>query len=84
KGKAEANFEIHHYAGSVPYTATGWLEKNKDPINTTVATLFAKSKNSMLSHLYVDVVEEEGNSAKTGVKKKGGSMQTISATHRVS
>jgi myosin heavy subunit len=23
KGKEEANFEIHHYAGSVPYTATG-------------------------------------------------------------
>jgi len=81
KGKAEAHFEIHHYAGSVPYTATSWLEKNKDPINTTVATLFAKSKNPMLSHLYADVVEEEG-SGKAGVKKKGGSMQTISATHR--
>jgi myosin heavy chain 6/7 len=81
KGKAEANFEIHHYAGSVPYSATSWLEKNKDPINTTVATLFAKSKNPMLGHLYADVVEEEG-SGKTGVKKKGGSMQTISATHR--
>ena len=36
KGKAEAHFEVHHYAGSVPYTATSWLEKNKDPINTTV------------------------------------------------
>ncbi|CAF5081814.1 unnamed protein product, partial [Rotaria magnacalcarata] len=36
KGKAEAHFEIHHYAGSVAYTATSWLEKNKDPINTTV------------------------------------------------
>ena len=47
------------------------------------ATLFAKSKNSMLSHLYADVVEEEGAS-KAGAKKKGGSMQTISATHRVS
>ncbi|CAF3438202.1 unnamed protein product [Rotaria sp. Silwood1] len=83
KGKAEAHFEIHHYAGSVPYTATGWLEKNKDPINTTVATLFAKSKNAMLSNLFADVVEEEGSGGgRAGVKKKGGSMQTISATHR--
>jgi hypothetical protein len=36
----------------------------------------------MLSHLYADVAEDE--SGKAGVKKKGGSMQTISATHRVS
>ncbi|CAF1201679.1 unnamed protein product [Didymodactylos carnosus] len=79
KGKAEANFEVHHYAGSVPYTATSWLEKNKDPINATVATLFSKSKNPMLSHLYADVAAEEGGSGKG---KKGGSMQTISATHR--
>ena len=38
----------------------------------------------MLCHLYADVVEEEGAGAKAGAKKKGGSMQTISATHRVS
>jgi hypothetical protein len=37
----------------------------------------------MLAHLYADVIEEEGG-GKAGVKKKGGSMQTISATHRVS
>ena len=37
----------------------------------------------MLCHLYADVAEEEGSS-KVGIKKKGGSMQTISATHRVS
>ena len=36
----------------------------------------------MLGHLYADVVEEDG-AGKAGVKKKGGSMQTISATHRV-
>ncbi len=48
------------------------------------ATLFGKSKNAMLNHLFADVAEEEGGSAKTGVKKKGGSMQTISAIHRVS
>ena len=38
----------------------------------------------MLSHLYADAAEDDGpSSAKAGVKKKGGSMQTISATHRV-
>jgi len=36
----------------------------------------------MLAHLYADVIEEEGT-GKAGAKKKGGSMQTISATHRV-
>ena len=49
------------------------------------ATLFAKSKNVMLSHLFADAIEEEGAGAKGGggKKKGGGSMQTISATHRV-
>ncbi|CAF1220495.1 unnamed protein product [Adineta steineri] len=84
KGKPEAHFDVHHYAGTVSYTATSWLEKNKDPINTTVAGLFAKSRNVLLSHLFADAVEEEGNSGKGGggKKKGGGSMQTISATHR--
>ncbi|CAM4808905.1 unnamed protein product [Rotaria magnacalcarata] len=82
KGKAEAHFEIHHYAGSVAYTATSWLEKNKDPINTTVAQLFGKSKNVLLSHLFADALEEEGSKGGGGKKKGGGSMQTISATHR--
>ncbi|CAF3453172.1 unnamed protein product [Rotaria sp. Silwood1] len=84
KGKVEAHFEIHHYAGTVAYSATSWLEKNKDPINTTVAGLFAKSKNLMLSHLFADLIEDEGASSKAagGKKKGGGSMQTISATHR--
>jgi len=83
KGKAEAHFDIHHYAGTVSYTATGWLEKNKDPINNTVAGLFAKSKNALLTLLFSDIVEEEGAGKGGGGKKKGGgSMQTISAVHR--
>ena len=56
KGKAEAHFDLHHYAGTVSYSVTGWLEKNKDPINTTVATLFKASKNNaLLSYLYQDM-----------------------------
>ncbi len=48
------------------------------------ATLFSKSKNVLLSHLFADVAEEEGGGKGGGKKKGGGSMQTISATHRVS
>ncbi|CAF0931345.1 unnamed protein product, partial [Brachionus calyciflorus] len=79
KNKAEAHFDLHHYAGTVSYNVSGWLEKNKDPINTTVATLFKGSKtNALLSRLYQDMgVEEE-----KGKAKKGGGMQTISSGHR--
>jgi len=59
KNKAEAHFDLHHYVGTVSYSVTGWLEKNKDPINTTVATLFKGSKkNALLNYLYQDMGED--------------------------
>ncbi|KAK4811762.1 hypothetical protein QYF61_005330 [Mycteria americana] len=42
KGKAEAHFSLVHYAGTVDYNITGWLEKNKDPLNETVVGLYQK------------------------------------------
>uniref|UniRef100_A0A670KDL9 Myosin heavy chain 16 n=1 Tax=Podarcis muralis TaxID=64176 RepID=A0A670KDL9_PODMU len=53
KGKgAEAHFELVHYAGTVGYNITGWLEKNKDPLNETVVGLFQKSGMALLCTLF--------------------------------
>ncbi|NXS90770.1 MYH3 protein, partial [Jacana jacana] len=52
KGKAEAHFSLVHYAGTVDYNITGWLEKNKDPLNETVVGLYQKSSMKILSSLY--------------------------------
>ncbi|CAL8405958.1 unnamed protein product [Arctogadus glacialis] len=81
KGKAEAHFAMVHYAGIVDYNITGWLDKNKDPLNDSVVQLYQKSSNKLLPVLYPPVVEEVGGSKKGG-KKKGGSMQTVSSQFR--
>ena len=52
KGKAEAHFSLVHYAGTVDYNITGWLEKNKDPLNDSVCQLYGKSGVKLLAALY--------------------------------
>uniref|UniRef100_A0A8C6X6I0 Myosin-7B n=1 Tax=Naja naja TaxID=35670 RepID=A0A8C6X6I0_NAJNA len=78
--KYEAHFELVHYAGVVPYTIFGWLEKNKDPLNETVVGVFQKSQNKLLNSLYENYV-----SSSAGVKekrKKAASFQTVSSLHK--
>ncbi len=61
KGAAEAHFDLHHYAGTVSYSVSGWLEKNKDPINMSAAALLKASKdNKLLNLLFADIGAEEG------------------------
>uniref|UniRef100_I3IZU1 Myosin heavy chain, fast skeletal muscle n=1 Tax=Oreochromis niloticus TaxID=8128 RepID=I3IZU1_ORENI len=81
KGKAEAHFSLVHYAGTVDYNITGWLDKNKDPLNDSVVQLYQKSSNKLLALLYVAHAGEAGGGKKGG-KKKGGSFQTVSALFR--
>ncbi|NXN56499.1 MYH1B protein, partial [Rynchops niger] len=52
KGKAEAHFSLVHYAGTVDYNITGWLDKNKDPLNETVVGLYQKSSLKTLALLF--------------------------------
>ncbi|XP_056602766.1 myosin heavy chain, fast skeletal muscle-like [Triplophysa dalaica] len=79
KGKPEAHFSLVHYAGTVDYNVTGWLDKNKDPLNESVIQLYQKSSVKLLSTFYPPVIEEKGGK---GGKKKGGSMQTVSSQFR--
>lgn len=53
KGR-EAHFELKHYAGTVHYAITGWLEKNKDPIQQCIVTLLSTSKEPLVAHLFKD------------------------------
>ncbi|CAL8321068.1 unnamed protein product [Lota lota] len=80
KGKAEAHFSLVHYAGTVDYNISGWLDKNKDPLNDSVVQLYQKSGVKLLPVLYPPVASED--SSKKGGKKKGGSMQTVSSQFR--
>ncbi|CAB1326814.1 unnamed protein product [Coregonus sp. 'balchen'] len=52
KGKAEAHFSLVHYAGTVDYNITGWLEKNKDPLNDSVILMYGKASVKLLAALY--------------------------------
>nr|CDJ95284.1 Myosin and Myosin head and Myosin tail domain containing protein [Haemonchus contortus] len=92
KGKqAEAHFAMRHYAGTVRYNVTNWLEKNKDPLNDTVVTVMKASKgNDLLVEIWQDYVTQEEAlvAAKSGGggKKKGksGSFMTVSMMYRES
>ncbi|XP_014666147.1 PREDICTED: myosin-7-like [Priapulus caudatus] len=82
-GQQEAHFGIFHYAGVVNYNVDHWLEKNKDPINDTVAVTFAKSHgNLLLAHLFADKLVSDEDTGGKGKRKKGSAFQTVSALYR--
>ncbi|XP_070153029.1 myosin heavy chain, muscle isoform X9 [Polyergus mexicanus] len=86
-GQQAAHFAIGHYAGNVPYNITGWLEKNKDPLNDTVVDQFKKSTNKLLIEIFADHPGQSGDAGgggggKGGRGKKGGGFSTVSSSYR--
>ncbi|XP_011192471.1 myosin heavy chain, muscle isoform X6 [Zeugodacus cucurbitae] len=83
-GQQAAHFAIGHYAGVVAYNITGWLEKNKDPLNDTVVDQFKKSQNKLLVEIFADHPGQSGGAeqAKGGRGKKGGGFATVSSAYR--
>ena len=54
KTDKNAHFAVVHYAGTVSYNLTGWLEKNKDPMNDTVVELLKCGSNRLVVHIFAD------------------------------
>ncbi|XP_026689232.1 myosin heavy chain, muscle-like isoform X9 [Diaphorina citri] len=70
-GCQAGHFAIAHYAGTVSYNITGWLEKNKDPLNDTVVDQFKKGSNKLLVEIFADHPGQSGGApADAGGKGK--------------
>ncbi|XP_062547760.1 myosin heavy chain, muscle-like [Armigeres subalbatus] len=84
-GIQAGHFAIGHYAGVVSYNITGWLEKNKDPLNDTVVEQFKKGQNELLVEIFSEAAPtaaEGGAPAKGGRGKKGAAFATVSSSYK--
>lgn len=43
----------------MPYNITGWLDKNRDPLNETVVALFQKSSNKLMAGLFENYISSD-------------------------
>jgi myosin protein heavy chain len=60
---------MRHYAGTVRYNVTNWLEKNKDPLNDTVVSVMKGGANALLLEVWSDYTTQEEAAA---AQKAGG------------
>merc|ERR1719195_1932813 len=86
KTDKNAHFGISHYAGTVSYNVTGWLEKNKDPVNDSVVEIMkSNSTCNLLILLWEDHPGQPTTAPKEeGKKKKKGGGKTVSSVYLVS
>merc|ERR1712186_132182 len=79
-----AHFAVVHYAATVSYNLTGWLFKNKDPLNDTVVEMLKNGSNSLMVRIFADhpgQPTEVKKDAGGGGKKKGGG-KTVSSFYK--
>ena len=55
----ESEFMIHHYAGSVKYETTCWLERNKDELSDHLEQMMVGCRNDFFKNLFADKVDKK-------------------------
>merc|ERR1712213_109820 len=85
KTDKNAHFAIIHYAGTVSYNVTAWLEKNKDPVNDTVVDVLKRGSNELMQLLWADHPGQSAPPEADGgkKKKKKGGAKTVSSVYLV-
>ncbi|KAI8099819.1 P-loop containing nucleoside triphosphate hydrolase protein [Halteromyces radiatus] len=84
-------FIVKHYAGNVEYSTTGWIDKNKDPLNEDITRLLARSNQRHVAGLFEDYlgdsnVDKDMSSSSSlslfKLRKGGGSFRTVGQRHK--
>merc|ERR1711962_1163243 len=83
KTDKNAHFAVIHYAGTVSYNVTAWLEKNKDPVNDTVVDCLKRGSNDLMVLLWADHPGQSAPPDEGKKKKKKGAAKTVSSVYLV-
>merc|ERR1712042_182767 len=75
----DAHFAVIHYAATVSYNLTGWLEKNKDPLNDTIVELIKNGSNALMVQCFADHPGQPREAPKDQDRKKKGGGKTVSS-----
>merc|ERR1719499_316414 len=79
KPDPNAHFAVIHYAATVSYNLTGWLEKNKDPLNDTIVEMIKNGSNSLMIQCFADHPGQPLEAPKDQDRKKKGGGKTVSS-----
>merc|ERR1719189_410595 len=79
-----AHFAVVHYAATVSYNLTGWLFKNKDPLNDTIVEMMKNGSNALLVRIFADHPGQplEAKKEAGAKKKKKGGGKTVSSFYK--
>lgn len=79
-------FVVAHYAGRVAYDTKDWLAKNKDPLNSDLTAVLARSSNRQIATFFAEVVPapggRTGGGGGAGGRVKKGVFRTVGQRHR--
>ena len=75
-------FVLTHYAAEVEYSTTGWLEKNKDPLNDNITKLLASSNDKHTAMLFADCADQDDDAGPTRSRVKKGLFRTVAQRHK--